>query len=84
MLFLMDTEVNKLAKLISIGPEASKFVASHFKSFLISNAKYAEGNYEKALKETFLKMDEIMAKPNARREIESFSVKAYHSDTRKK
>jgi protein phosphatase 1G len=70
----MDMEVIFLLNLTLIGPEASKFVANHFKSFLISNAKYAEGNYEQALKETFLKMDEIMAKPNARREIESFAT----------
>ena len=42
------------------GAEVAQFVSRHFIDELEYNANYKKGNYELALKETFLKMDELL------------------------
>jgi len=40
----------------------------------MNNFNYKSGNYENALIETFLKIDDVMTKPNAKRELEAHSI----------
>lgn len=47
----------------------------HFTEILLQNDCYKLGEYELALKQTFLRLDEIMSMPNARLEMEAFSGK---------
>ena len=42
---------------LNLGAECAVFVERHFAKELEANANFKQGNYEKALKETFLKMD---------------------------
>jgi len=51
------------------GPEVAKFCEKHFGEQLKKNPNFEAGNYEKALKETFLKMDEMLVTEEGRREI---------------
>lgn len=51
------------------GKEVAKFVEAHFCQELYQNPNYREKNYEQALKETFLKMDELLNNPTAKKEL---------------
>lgn len=46
------------------GAEVAKFCADNFAKELLQNASFKEGNYANSLKETFLKMDEILMGDN--------------------
>jgi len=54
------------------GPEVAKFCEVHFGEQLKKNANFEAGDYEKALKETFLKMDEMLVTPEGRAEISKY------------
>jgi serine/threonine protein phosphatase PrpC len=43
-----------------VGPEVSKFVEKFFVSELIKNEQYQMGYYDRALVETFRKMDDLL------------------------
>lgn len=51
------------------GAECAAFVERHFAKELQDNANFKQGNYEKALKETFLKMDELLSTQAGKNEI---------------
>jgi len=43
-----------------LGAEVATFVERHFVLELEANSNFKKGHYEPALKETFLKMDELL------------------------
>lgn len=45
------------------GNEVSKFCEMRFRETLLANEHFAKGEYELALKETFLKMDQMIESP---------------------
>jgi serine/threonine protein phosphatase PrpC len=51
------------------GKEVAEFVSRHFCEELEKNSAYRSGNIEQALKETFLKMDELIRTPNGTKEV---------------
>ena len=51
------------------GKEVAEFVSRHFCEELEKNRAYLAGNIELALKETFLRMDELIRTPNGTREV---------------
>jgi len=52
-----------------IGMEVAEFVKRHFVEELKKNSNFKNGEYEKGLKENFLKMDKIMLTDNGKKEI---------------
>ena len=61
------------------GKEISSFVSNHFTEELIKNSNY-KTNMEQALKETFIKMDEIMQTPESIEEIKKYARKSKEED----
>ena len=61
------------------GKEISSFVSNHFTEELIKNSNY-KNNMEQALKETFIKMDEIMQTPESIEEIKKYARKSKEED----
>ena len=55
------------------GKEISQFVSNHFVEELIKN-KNLESDMSQALKETFIKMDEIMITPESVEEIKKYEI----------
>lgn len=55
----------------NVGAECAVFVERHFSKELLANSNFKQGNYEAALKETFLKMDELLQTEAGRKEIVS-------------
>lgn len=53
------------------GREVARFVKSHFTSELLKNQNYLSGDLGEALKENFLKMDEILLDPSSKTELEN-------------
>lgn len=51
------------------GAEVSTFVERHFVEELEKNPNYNKKDYEKALRETFIKMDDILISEAGKREI---------------
>jgi len=51
------------------GMEVSEFVKRHFVKELVKNQNFKDGNYEKALYENFMRMDEIMLKQDGKKEL---------------
>ncbi|OMJ94111.1 hypothetical protein SteCoe_2741 [Stentor coeruleus] len=51
------------------GKEVAEFVSRHFCQELISNRSYQNRNYEQALKETFLRMDELIKTQDGLKEV---------------
>jgi len=51
------------------GKEVAKFVEAHFVTELITNNNFMKKNYEDALKETFLKMDDLLNTDEGKKEI---------------
>lgn len=51
------------------GAEVSTFVERHFIASLEQNTNYRAGKYEDALRETFMKMDVLLATPEGKKEI---------------
>ena len=52
-----------------LGAEVSEYVKRHFVAELTKNKNYKAGKYQLALKETFLEMDNMMLKPEGKKEI---------------
>ena len=61
------------------GKEISQFVSNHFTEELIKN-KNLETNLSQALKETFIKMDEIMTTPESIEEIKKYARLSKEAD----
>jgi len=61
------------------GKEVSQFVSNHFTKELVSN-KNIEENMPQALKETFIKMDEIMITDDGIEEIKKYARKSKEED----
>ena len=61
------------------GKEVSQFVSNHFTQELVSN-KNLEVDMPQALKETFLKMDEIMITEDGIEEIKKYARKSKEED----
>ena len=51
------------------GIEVAEFVSRHFEEILLNSAHYKAMNYEAALQETFLKMDEMLLSVEGKQEI---------------
>ena len=51
------------------GKEISQYVSHHFTDELLKNQNYLHNKIDVALKETFIKMDEIMQTPEGKEEI---------------
>jgi serine/threonine protein phosphatase PrpC len=51
------------------GCEVAKYVERHFIEELLSCAAYKTGNYEKALNDTFLRMDVMLQTPEGKKEL---------------
>ncbi len=51
------------------GPEVARFCERHFAEELERNMQFGKKNYEAALTETFLRMDEMMLTEAGRKEI---------------
>jgi serine/threonine protein phosphatase PrpC len=62
-----------------IGPAVSEFAKRRFPGLLLKNSNYIAGDYEKALFETFLKIDEILSTEDGKEEIKSI-----HAEIKKK
>ena len=55
--------------ILYLGAEIAIFVERHFCEALKNNKNFEEENYEEALKETFLKMDELIESSDGQKEI---------------
>ena len=55
------------------GKEISQFVTHHFTDELIINKNYINGDLQTAIKETFIKMDEIMQTSEGKEEIKKYA-----------
>ena len=53
------------------GPEVAKFCEQHFGAELKKNINFQNGHMEEALKQTFMKMDELLLEPEGIAEISS-------------
>ena len=62
------------------GKEIAQFVSNHFSDEFIQNKKYLKGDIKNALKETFIKMDEIMQTLNGKEEIKQYARKSKEED----
>ena len=62
------------------GKEIAQFVSNHFSDEFIQNKKYLNGDIKNALKETFIKMDEIMQTLNGKDEIKKYARKSKEED----
>ena len=51
------------------GKEVAEFVSRHFCAELLRNRSYQQGNLEQALKENFLRMDELLRTPDGIKEV---------------
>ena len=51
------------------GKEVAEFVSRHFCVELLNSRAYKEGNFEQALKETFLRMDELLRTTEGLKEV---------------
>lgn len=57
------------------GTEVSKFVEKHFVAQLLACPAYQQADYPQALKDTFLKMDELLREPSHMKELMSYKHK---------
>ena len=62
------------------GKEISQFVTHHFTDELIINKNYLNGDLQTAIKETFIKMDEIMQTSEGKEEIKKYARKSKEED----
>ena len=62
----MDMEVNFN---LLLGREVAEFAARHLHKDLLADPNYSSGNYEKALKAAFLKIDERLSEETGRQEV---------------
>lgn len=54
------------------GREVAKFVEKHFVEELLANSNYKNGDYAKALHDTFLRMDVMLVTPEGKKELGVF------------
>lgn len=66
------------------GKEVSQFVKTHFVEELAKNQKFKESDYKSALKETFLKMDELMRTAEGKKELIENNKKSKQEDDEQK
>ena len=57
------------------GPEVSKYLSVHFSQFLTENINFINTNYEKALEETFINIDDSLRSSEAQLELSKYSIK---------
>lgn len=57
------------------GVEVAKFCENHIVNQLSSNEDFKKKNYEKALKETFLKLDHMLISPAGKKELDKIGKK---------
>jgi len=62
------------------GKEISQFVTNHFTKELIINKNYINGDLKTGIKETFIKMDEIMQTNEGKEEIKKYARKSKEED----
>ena len=62
------------------GKEISQFVTNHFTKELIVNKNYLKGDLQSAIKDTFIKMDEIMQTNEGKEEIKKYTRKSKEED----
>jgi protein phosphatase 1G len=62
------------------GKEISQFVSNHFSEELLQNKNFLSGDLKSALKENFIKMDEIMQTLNGKEEIKKYARKSKEED----
>lgn len=62
------------------GSEVSKFCELRFKESLLANESFLQGDYEKALKETFLKMDQLIESPQGQIDMQGIINKSQNLD----
>lgn len=62
------------------GKEISQFVSHHFTKELVANKSCQSGDLERGLKETFLRMDEIMTNAESIEEIKKYARKSKEED----
>ena len=62
------------------GKEISQFVSNHFSEELLQNKNFLSGDLKSALKENFIKMDEIMQTLNGIEEIKKYARKSKEED----
>ena len=62
------------------GKEISQFVTHHFTKELIINKNYINGDLKTGIKETFIKMDEIMQTNEGKEEIKKYARKSKEED----
>ena len=55
------------------GAEVAKFCENHFVKELLKDSDFNAGNYEQALKNTFLTVDNLLLRPNGRKELLRYS-----------
>ena len=58
------------------GPEVAKFCKEHFISNFLINENFKKGNYVEALKENFLKMDEILLSDKGTEMLQRFRTES--------
>ena len=57
------------------GPEVSKYLSLHFSQFLTENINFINANYEKALEETFINIDDSLRSSEAQLELSKYNIK---------
>lgn len=62
------------------GKEVSQFVKAHFVEYLEANDSFKSGDYKTALKENFLKMDQLMRTTQGKLELTQFAKKSKEED----
>lgn len=73
---IFEGEFDKNAALFAIfdghgGAEVAKFSAKYFGKEFKSTKEYSEGNFEEALRKTFMKIDELLVTPEAQKELKT-------------
>ena len=63
------------------GPEIAKYLSLHFSQFLIENKNFLNGEYKKALKETFINIDSSFRALEVQIELSKYSANNTQSDT---
>jgi protein phosphatase 1G len=73
-----DTEVI----ISNIGKEVAQYVKNHFTTEFTNSKSYQNGDYKNALIETFLKIDELLVKPEAKVELKKYAKQSKEEETR--
>lgn len=57
------------------GREVAKFAAAHYQNVLLNNPNFKKKKYEDALKESFYEIDDMLLKPEFRKELKQYKAK---------